>query len=68
MELSDQGGHAAFISGRLPAKPVYWLEQRIPDYLKQVFAEDYFLIEGFASLSKELKCLLNCIAISSDCS
>ncbi len=40
LELSEKGGHAAFISGRLPAKPVYWLEQRIPEYLKQVFAEN----------------------------
>jgi predicted alpha/beta-fold hydrolase len=40
LELSQKGGHAAFISGRMPAKPIFWLEQRIPDYLKQVFSED----------------------------
>src|SRR3546814_6286908 len=37
LELSEKGGHVGFISGHLPGKPVYWLEQRIPDYLKQVF-------------------------------
>lgn len=36
LELSDKGGHVAFISGNIPAKPVFWLEQRIPDYLKKV--------------------------------
>ncbi|MBA3537678.1 MAG: hydrolase [Tatlockia sp.] len=39
LELSQKGGHAAFISGKIPAKPIFWLEQRIPDYLKQVFSE-----------------------------
>lgn len=38
LELSARGGHVGFIAGRLPGKPVYWLEQRIPEYLKQVFA------------------------------
>lgn len=33
LELSDHGGHVGFVSGRYPWKPVYWLEQRITDYL-----------------------------------
>lgn len=38
LELSSAGGHVGFITGNLPGMPVYWLEQRIPDFLKQVFA------------------------------
>lgn len=37
LELSEKGGHVGFISGRLPGKPVYWLEQRIPAYLRESF-------------------------------
>ncbi len=33
-ELSDKGGHVGFISGRVPGVPVYWLDQRIPLFLK----------------------------------
>jgi len=33
LELSKGGGHAGFVGGRFPWKPVYWLEQRIIDYL-----------------------------------
>lgn len=36
LELSNSGGHVGFISGNVPWKPVYWLEQRIPEYLKEV--------------------------------
>lgn len=32
LELSAHGGHVGFISGQ-PLKPVFWLEQRIPEYL-----------------------------------
>lgn len=38
LELSAKGGHVGFISGHLPGKPVYWLEQRIPDFLKPILA------------------------------
>ena len=38
LELSSSGGHVGFISGKLPGKPLYWLEQRIPDYLQKIFA------------------------------
>jgi uncharacterized protein len=34
LELSPKGGHVGFVAGRSPLRPVYWLEQRIPDYLK----------------------------------
>lgn len=33
LELSEAGGHAGFISGKLPWRPRYWLEQRIPEFL-----------------------------------
>lgn len=39
LELSAKGGHVGFISGNMPGKPVYWLEQRIPDYLESVFMQ-----------------------------
>lgn len=32
LELSDKGGHVGFISGRIPGKAVYWLEERIPEF------------------------------------
>lgn len=33
LEVSARGGHVGFISGSMPGRPVYWLEQRIPEYL-----------------------------------
>ncbi|KTC71768.1 alpha/beta hydrolase [Legionella birminghamensis] len=38
LELSEKGGHAGFISGHLPGLPVYWLEKRIPEYIRSVFS------------------------------
>jgi predicted alpha/beta-fold hydrolase len=35
LELCRQGGHVGFIEGRLPGRPRYWLERRIPRYLDQ---------------------------------
>jgi len=35
LELSNKGGHVGFITGNIPGQPVYWLDQRIPAYLKQ---------------------------------
>ena len=32
LELSDRGGHVGFVSGS-PVKPVFWLDQRIPEFL-----------------------------------
>jgi len=37
MELSNNGGHVGFVSGKLPWHPVYWLERRITDFLKTIF-------------------------------
>jgi len=37
LELTASGGHVGFISGNIPGKPQYWLEQRIIGYLKQYF-------------------------------
>jgi uncharacterized protein len=33
LEFTQKGGHVGFISGGFPFKPVYWLEQRIPEFL-----------------------------------
>jgi predicted alpha/beta-fold hydrolase len=33
LEITEQGGHVGFVTGKNPFKPVYWLEQRISDYL-----------------------------------
>lgn len=29
LELSRRGGHVGFVAGRVPGRPVYWLEQRL---------------------------------------
>jgi predicted alpha/beta-fold hydrolase len=34
LELSQNGGHVGFIAGKKLNRPVYWLSQRIPEYLK----------------------------------
>ncbi|NMP30415.1 hydrolase [Thalassotalea sp. M1531] len=34
-EISEKGGHVGFVTGNNPLKPVFWLEQRVPQYLKQ---------------------------------
>ena len=34
IELSPKGGHVGFVSGKLPWKPEYWLEKRIPEFFK----------------------------------
>jgi hypothetical protein len=35
MEIVSGGGHVGFVAGKNPFKPDFWLEQRIPQYLKQ---------------------------------
>ena len=35
LEITQGGGHVGFIAGEIPFKPDYWLEQRIPEFLKQ---------------------------------
>lgn len=34
LELSEHGGHVGFVSGQYPWKTEYWLEKRIPEYIK----------------------------------
>ncbi|HYE37082.1 hydrolase [Methylocaldum sp.] len=34
LEITTQGGHVGFISGRHPGRPQYWLEHRIPAFLR----------------------------------
>jgi len=34
LELYDRGGHVGFVSGAVPGKAKYWLEQRIKEYIK----------------------------------
>lgn len=33
LELTRHGGHVGFISGAIPFRPEYWLDQRIPEFL-----------------------------------
>lgn len=35
LELSKKGGHVGFIAGTRPGTPIYWLDQRIPDYIAE---------------------------------
>lgn len=34
MEVSESGGHVGFVSGNYPWRPEYWLEQRVPEFLR----------------------------------
>lgn len=35
LEITQGGGHVGFVAGETPFKPDYWLDQRIPEFLKQ---------------------------------
>lgn len=35
LELSNQGGHVGFITGDIPWRPVYWVKDRIMQYLNK---------------------------------
>src|SRR3990167_7379380 len=35
LELSEAGGHVGFVGGEYPWRPEYWLEKRIPGFLKE---------------------------------
>jgi predicted alpha/beta-fold hydrolase len=35
LEITQGGGHVGFVAGTNPFKPKYWLEHRIPEFLKQ---------------------------------
>ena len=38
LEITQGGGHVGFIAGEIPFKPLYWLEQRIPEFLSECSA------------------------------
>lgn len=38
LEVTEAGGHVGFISGKFPWRVRYWLEERVPDFLKDFFA------------------------------
>lgn len=35
LELSERGGHVGFVMGAIPGRPVFWLDQRIPEFFAQ---------------------------------
>jgi len=35
LEVTKNGGHVGFVSGILPWRPTYWLEQRVPLFLQK---------------------------------
>ena len=35
LEISSRGGHVGFVSGGVPGMPEYWLDKRIPAFLKE---------------------------------
>lgn len=35
LEITQGGGHVGFVSGKIPFRPSYWLEWRIPAFLRQ---------------------------------
>ncbi|WP_337880029.1 hydrolase [Rheinheimera sp.] len=37
--LSKRGGHVGFVSGAIPLKPRYYLDQHVPAYLQQFFPQ-----------------------------
>ncbi len=39
LELSQHGGHIGFVAGSLH-RPVFWLQQRIPEYISTFIADD----------------------------
>ena len=41
LELSPHGGHVGFVSGSIPFKPEYWLEQRIPRFFLEYMTDSH---------------------------
>src|SRR5579885_989995 len=35
LEVTETGGHVGFVSGTLPWRPQYWLEERVPEFLRE---------------------------------
>lgn len=40
LELSAHGGHVGFVAGDRFGRPVYWLEQRIPAFLREYLSKE----------------------------
>ena len=40
LERPDGGGHVGFVSGAVPGRPRYWLEERIPDFFAEVLTRN----------------------------
>lgn len=38
LEVTREGGHVGFVGGRLPGRPDYWLERRVPAFLTAALA------------------------------
>jgi len=34
LELSEHGGHCGFVAGAVPLRPQYWLDRRLPAYIR----------------------------------
>ena len=45
LEITPHGGHVGFIAGHNPFKPVYWLEQRLVQFLQQPLQKPRFAKE-----------------------
>jgi predicted alpha/beta-fold hydrolase len=37
LEITDNGGHMGFVSGRWPWAPRFWLDTRVPEFLAPHF-------------------------------
>lgn len=38
LEVTEKGGHVGFVSGKVPWRPEYWLEKRVPLFLQNFLA------------------------------
>ncbi len=35
LEVTENGGHVGFVSGVVPWRPIYWLEERAPQFFRE---------------------------------
>lgn len=54
LELSPNGGHVGFVSGRWPWKPEYWLETRIMAHFEEHFAAATQTVPEFEKLTANI--------------